>query len=695
MKTVLQLPIVVMMVMINSVPAMSDEGMWLYNDPPRQLLKEKYNFEPAYTWLEHLQKSSVRFNSGGSGSYVSADGLILSNHHVGADALQKFSDEQHNYLRDGFYARTPSEEKQCLDLELNVLMSIQDVTDRVNAAVKEDMTPEEAFLARRAIMAEIEKESLEKTELRSDVITLYEGGKYQLYRFKKYTDVRLVFAPEQQTAFFGGDPDNFEYPRYDLDICLFRAYENDCPAKVEHYLTWSTSGVSDGELVFVSGHPGHTSRQLTMAELEYIRDQQFPYALQWLHNLEVALSVYSAEDEENARRARDLLFGVQNSRKAREGMFASLLDPAIMKQKQSDEERLRIAIAQSPRAEEILPAWQNITEAQQIIAQNALQYRLLENANAFNSALFDIARTIVRAVEEKEKPNGDRLREFRDSNLESLEFQLFSREPIYDDFEQLKLTKSLTWLVEQLGYPDPLVQKVLAGKSPRERAAELIAGTRLKDVESRRKLYAATPADVQAVDDPMIELALLIDPPSRAVRKIIETQDEIKQQAHAKIAQARLTLEKSTPYPDATFTLRLAFGTVKGYEEDGRAIPFQTTFAGLYKRATSHQYKPPFDLPQRWRNRQDQLDLNTPLNFVSTADIIGGNSGSPVVNCQGQFVGVIFDGNIQSLVLDFAYTDVQVRAVSVNSQAIIEALRKVYDADGLADELLGKTVNIR
>jgi hypothetical protein len=695
MKTVLQLSIVVMMVMINSVPAMSDEGMWLYNDPPCQLLKERYSFEPTNTWLEHLQKSSVRFNSGGSGSFVSADGLILSNHHVGADALQKFSDEQHNYLRDGFYARTPAEEKQCLDLELNVLMSIQDVTARVNAAVKDDMKPEEAFLARRAIMAEIEKESLEKTGLRSDVITLYEGGKYQLYRFKKYTDVRLVFAPEQQTAFFGGDPDNFEYPRYDLDICLFRAYENGRPAKVEHYLTWSTAGVSDGELVFVSGHPGHTSRQLTMAELKYLRDQQFPYTLQWLYNLEVALSVYSEEDEENARRARDLLFGVQNSRKAREGMFAGLLDPAIMKQKQSDEERLRTAIAQSSQANEILPAWQSITEAQQIITQNALQYRLLEGANGFNSTLFDIARTILRAVEEKNKPNGERLREFRDSNLESLEFQLFSPEPIYDDFEQLKLANSLTWLVEQLGYLDPLVQKVLAGKSPRDRAAQLIAGTKLKDVEFRRKLYAATPADVRAEDDPMIELAQLIDPPSRAVRKIIETQDEIKQQAHAKITQARLALEKTTPYPDATFTLRLAFGTVKGYEEVGRAIPFQTTFAGLYKRAASHQYKPPFDLPQRWRDREDQLDLNTPLNFVSTADIIGGNSGSPVVNRQGQFVGVIFDGNIQSLVLDFAYTDIQARAVSVNSQAIIEALRKVYDADGLADELLSKTVNIR
>jgi hypothetical protein len=674
---------------------MSDEGMWLYNDPPHQLLKEKYGFEPTDVWLEHMQKSSVRFNNGGSGSFVSADGLILSNHHVGADALQKFSDEQHNYLRDGFYARTRVEEKQCMDLELNVLMSIEDVTARVNAAVKDDMKPEEAFLARRAIMAEIEKESLEKTGLRSDVITLYEGGKYQLYRYKKYTDVRLVFAPEQQTAFFGGDPDNFEYPRYDLDICLFRAYENGRPAKVQNYLKWSTTGVSDNELVFVSGNPGHTSRQLTMTELEYLRNNQFPYTLQWLNNLEVSLSVYSAEDEENARRAKDLLFGVQNSRKARNGMFAGLLDPAIMKKKQTDEEQLRATIARSPQAADVLPAWDRISEAQQVIARNALQYRLLESANGFNSTLFDIARTILRAVEEKGKPNGERLREFRDSNLESLEFQLFSPEPLYDDFERLKLANSLTWLVEQLGYRDPLVQKVLAGKSPRDRAAELVAGTRLKDVDFRKKLYAATPAEVQAAHDPMIDLARLIDPPSRAVRKIIETQDEIKRQAHAKITQARLALAKTTPYPDATFTLRLAFGTVKGYEQDGRKIPFETTFAGLYKRAAEHQYKPPFDLTQRWLDRKDQLDLNTPLNFVSTADIIGGNSGSPVVNRQGQFVGIIFDGNIQSLVLDFVYTDVQARAVSVNSQAIIEALRKVYDAGGLADELLGNKANIQ
>jgi len=690
MKTAVKLLAVTVTIMATSVPAMSDEGMWLYNDPPRQLLKDRYGFEPTDAWLEHLQKSSVRFNSGGSGSFVSADGLIISNHHVGADALQKFSDEKHNYLRDGFYAKTRAGEKRCLDLELNVLMSIEDVTSRVNAAVKPEMKAEEAFAARRAVMAEIEKESLEKTGLRSDVVTLYQGGKYHLYRFKKYTDVRLVFAPEQQIAFFGGDPDNFEYPRYDLDICLFRAYENDRPAQIEHYLKWSTEGVHDGDLVFVSGHPGNTSRQLTMTELEYLRDRQFPYTLQRLYDLEVTLMAYSARSEENGRRARDYLFGVQNSRKAREGMYAGLLDPAIMAKKQADEQQLRAAAAQSPQAKEVLPAWDRIAAAQKIIAQNALRYRLLETGHGFNSTLFDIAHTIARAVEEKPKPNGERLREFRDSNLESLEFQLFSPEPLYDDFEQLKLADSLTWLVEQLSDSDPLVQKILAGKSPRDRASELVRGTKLKDVELRKKLYAGTPADVDAAHDPMIELAKLIDPEAREIRKIVEAQDEIKQQAHAKITQTRLALEKTTPYPDATFTLRLAFGAVKGYEENGRSIPFQTTFAGLYERAAEHHYQPPFDLPQRWLNRKSRLDLNTPVNFVSTADIIGGNSGSPTVNRQGEFVGIIFDGNIQSLVLDFVYTEVQARALSVNSQAIIEALRKVYSAGPLANELLGK-----
>jgi hypothetical protein len=347
-------------------------------------------------------------------------------------------------------------------------------------------------------------------------------------------------------------------------------------------------------------------------------------------------------------------------------------------------------VAQDPNAKEVLVSWDRIAEAQQVIGYNAKEYNLLEGTNAFNSTLFGIARTIVRAVEEKPKPNGERLREFRESNLESLELQLFSEEPIYDDFEQVKLADSLTWLVKQLGYSHPSVQKVLAGRSPQQCASELILGTKLKDVALRRKLYSGTAADVEAAHDPMIELARLVDHEARAVRKIIETQDEIKRQAHSKIAQARFALEKTSSYPDATFTLRLAFGAVKGYQENGQAIPFQTTLAGLYERAAAHNYKPPFDLARRWIDRKNKLNLHTPFDFVSTADIIGGNSGSPVINREGEFVGIIFDGNIQSLVLDFAYMDFQAQAISVNCQAIIEALRKVYGVGELADEIVGR-----
>lgn len=667
----------------------ANEGMWLYNDPPRQVLKSAYQFEPSAAWLEHLQKSSVRFNSGGSGSFVSADGLIISNHHVGADSLQKFGDAEHNYLRDGFHAKTQAEEKRCLDLELNVLISIEDVTERVNAAVKEGMDPEAAFKARRSVMAEIEKESLDKTGLRSDVVTLYQGGRYHLYRYKKYTDVRLVFAPEQQVAFFGGDPDNFEYPRFNLDICLFRAYENGQPAKVEHFLKWSTAGVAENELVFVSGHPGNTSRLLTMADLEYQRDYALPMRMQYLHRLEVLLTAYSGRSEENARRARELLFGVQNSRKARDGRLAGLQDPQLMAEKAAAEAKLRQAAASQPELKESLEAWDKIDQAKKVIQANAKEYTLIEGGQGFNSTLFTIARQITRSLAERGKPNGERLREYRDSNRESLELALFSEEPLYDDFEQLKLGDSLAWLAEQLGWDHPIVKKSLAGKSPRARAAELVKGTHLKEVGARKALYAGD----AAAKDPMIELVQAIDTEARAVRKIMEAQDEVKRQAYAKIGKVKFAVEKTSTYPDATFTLRLAFGTVKGYTEDGQAVPYQTTLAGLYQRADSHKGRPPFDLPQRWIDRKGQLELTTPFNFVSTADIIGGNSGSPVVNRQGEFVGIIFDGNIQSLVLDYIYTEEVARAVSVNSQAILESLRKVYAADDVANELAGQPMH--
>jgi hypothetical protein len=667
----------------------ADEGMWLFNDPPRKLLKEKYNFDPSPEWLEHIQKSSVRFNSGGSGSFVSPEGLVMSNHHVGADCLEKLGSAEKNYLRDGFHARTRAEELRCHDLELNVLISIEDVTDRVKGAVKPDMTAEQAFAARRAVMADIEKESLDKTGLRSDVVTLFQGGKYHLYRYKKYTDVRLVFAPEQQAAFFGGDPDNFEYPRYDLDVCFFRAYENGKPARVENYLKWNEQGPAENELVLVSGHPGGTSRSLTMAELEYKRDVQFPFLLERLHRMEVALSVYSARSAENARRAKDLLFGVQNSRKAREGGMAGLLDPALMAKKREDEQSLREAFQQSGKYPAALAAYDKIAAAQGVIREHSTRFNLLEAASGFNSRYFQIARTLVRAAEERPKPNGERLREFRESARESLEFQLFSDEPLYDDFEQVKLADSLTFLVEKMGFDDPLVQKILDGKSPRDRAAELVLKTTVKDVSERKRLYNEKPEAFKSSSDPMIRLVLLIDPEARAVRKIVEDQDELKRQAYAEIAAAKFALRGASTYPDATFTLRLAFGQAKGYEEDGKQIPCETTMAGLYERSAEHKNQPPFDLPPRWVERKDRLNSSTPFNFVSTADIIGGNSGSPTINKNGELVGIIFDGNIYSLVLDFIYTDVKARALSVHAHAITEALRNVYDAPELVNEILG------
>lgn len=671
-----------------TVPA--DEGMWLFTDPPRELLKSRHGFDVTDAWLEHVQKASVRFMSGGSGSFVSEDGLVMSNHHVAADALQKLSTAQRDLLRDGFYARTLAEELPCKDLELNVLVAIEDVTARVNAAVPANLSPDEANRARRSVMAAIEKESLEKTGLRSDVVTLFQGGAYHLYRYQRYTDVRLVFAPEQQIAFFGGDPDNFEYPRFDLDVAFVRAYENGKPAKVSHYLKWSTAGTRDGDLVFVTGHPGRTQRLLTVAELEYIRDHTQPEALERLYREEVSLLAWSGRSAENARRAKDELFGIQNSRKARVGGLGGLQDPAFFARIADAEKSFRAKLANSPQGEKARGAFETIASAQRAMAEVAWRYRLLEGGWGLRSDLFHVARTVLRATEERGRPSGDRLREFRDSNLTSLELDLFSTRPIYPDLEILQLTDSLSFLTSKLGATDPTVQAVLAGKSPAVRAAELIGRTKLHDVEVRRRLYAGQPEALVAAADPLIELARVIDAESRSLRKTVEEQEEIKRQAHGEIARARFAVQGQGSYPDATFTLRLAYGLVKGYEENGQAIPAFTHLGGIFERAASQKYQPPFDLPERWLKRKKRIASDTPFNFVSTADIIGGNSGSPTVDRKGEVVGLIFDGNLASLVLDFAYDDVRARALSVDVRAILEALRRVYDARDLADELIGR-----
>jgi hypothetical protein len=668
--------------------ARADEGMWLYSAPPRDAIKAKYGFELTDPWLQHLMKSSVRFNSGGSGSFVSADGLVITNHHVGADDLQKLSDEKHNYLKDGFYAATPTEEKKCVDLELNVLQSIEDVTARVNAGVPAGATGDAAAKARRAILAQIEKESREATGLRSDVVTLYQGGAYHLYRFKRYTDIRLVFAPEQQIAFFGGDPDNFEYPRFDLDICLFRVYENGQPARIQDYLKFSTTGTKEGDLTFVSGHPGRTERQYTSAELAMLRDTEYPYTMPRLKRMEVLLKNWSDRSEENARRARDFFFGVQNSRKARDGMEAGLYTPSIMDKKADAEKAFQQQMKDHPGGAEVLKAYDRIANAVNEEAKMFRRYRLLEGGAAFTSDSFGIARELLRAGDERPKPNGERLREFGDARRESLELELFSDKPIYTDLEILTLSDALTFLAEQLGYETPVVQQVLAGKSPRDRAAELINTTKVRDVAFRKKLYEGGADAVKAANDPMIELARLIDPEARALRKQWEALEETRREAHGVIEKAHFAIEGPTRAPDATFTLRLSYGPVKGYEEAGQHVAAYTNFAGLYARNAAQHNREPFDLPQRWLDKKSALKLDTPLNFVNTADIIGGNSGSPVVNTAGEFVGIIFDGNIQSLVLDFAYDDQEARALSVDCRAILEAMRSVYGVDALANELV-------
>jgi hypothetical protein len=700
----ISLRLVFVMLAATAIPSLADEGMWLFNNPPLRQLKERYQFEPTPQWLEHLQKASVRFNSGGSGSFVSANGLCITNHHVGADALQKASSEQHNYLKEGFYAKTNAEEIKCADLELNVLMSIEDVTARVNAAVKPGMAPDAAGKARDGVIAQIEKESKEKTGLRSDVITLYQGGAYHLYRYKRYDDVRIVFAPEQQMAFYGGDPDNFEYPRFDLDICIFRAYENGQPAKIENYLKWNSHGPTDGELTFVSGHPGRTDRQLTIDELADRRDREVPNWLQMFNRREVLLNAWGQRSFENARRARDDLFGDQNNRKRYGGYIAALLDPEIWSALQDRAAKFRAAILRNPKLADTITAFDRIKKAQAELTKIAPRYDYLEQERpspvgyrgprALYGNLFKYARLLTRAIDERAKPNNERIAAFRDSAKESLELELFSTEPVYDDYEILRLTDSLTDFAERFGAEDPLVAQVLAGKSPHAGASELVKGTRLKDVRFRKDLYQKDAAALQAAHDPMLDLARMIDAPAREARKAHEVQEEIKRQAYAEIAKARFAVEGTSNYPDATFTLRLSYGKVAGYEEDEKQIPPFTDFAGLYQRAAKHDNLPPFNLPQRWIEHKAQLNLATKFNFVSDADIIGGNSGSPVVNKANEFVGIIFDGNIQSLVLDCIFSDKQARAVSVDSAAITEALRKVYDAGALADELEGES-NVR
>jgi peptidase S46-like protein len=670
--------------------ALADEGMWPFNNVPRAQIKTRYGFDVTDAWLKKVQLASVRFNNGGSGSFVSADGLVLTNHHIASDTLQKISTPEKDYNKEGFYAPTREREARAPDLELNQLVSIEDVTDQVAAAVKTGASAAEANAARRAAIANIEKESTEKTGLRSDVITLYQGGQYNLYRYKKYTDVRLVFAPEFAIAFFGGDPDNFTFPRYDLDMALFRVYENDKPIRVENYFKWSKSGAKEGELVFVPGNPGSTARLNTVAHLEYLRDYGLPFVIKLLNREHDALAKYRALGEEQSRRAQEDFFGVENSLKSLRGELEGLQDKSLIAKKAKAEEALRRTVGNDiKKQKEYGDAWESIAKGRQGLQSYYRQLSLLENGAAFNSDLFALARTVVRLVGESARPNAERLSEYTDARRASLELKLYSPAPIYDDFEKIKLADSLAFMRDELGPDNATVKKVLGAKSPEARAAELIDGTRLKDVAYRKQLVAGGSKAIAESTDPMIVLARSIDGETRTPRKRYETEVQANERAsYAKIARALFDIEGTKLYPDATFTLRLSYGAVKGYEENGKQVPAFTVLSDLYKLASQHGNKFPYELPERWIARKAAVNLNTPFNFVSTNDIIGGNSGSPVINRNAELVGLIFDGNIQSLVGNFVFDETQNRAVSVDSRAMMETLRKIYCAKEAADELM-------
>jgi len=665
----------------------AEEGMWTFNDFPKVQVKQGYGFEPTPAWLDHVRLASVRFNNGGSGSFVSAHGLVMTNHHVGSECIHNLSTAEHDYMQNGFYAATRAEERKCPDLELNVLVGIEDVTEKVNASVKPEMSAAERNQAQKGAMAALEKECTEKTGLRCDVVTLYEGGAFNLYRYKKYTDVRLVFAPESEIAFFGGDPDNFTYPRYCLDVAFFRVYENDQPARIDYHLAWSRRGPRPGDLIFVSGNPGSTGRLLTLAQLEFLRDTAYPFQLKALQRRRQALQAFAQRGAEEARIAQDDIFGIENSLKATTGYHSGLLDADLMARKRVEEEQLRAAVAANPDwQKEFGAAWDALARAQRTYASFYTRYQLLEQRIGLRSSrLFAIARHLVRLAEEKPKANEKRLREYRESNLPSLELQIFSPAPIYDSLEITNLADALGLLVDELGAGDPVVKQVLDQRTSQALAEYVVKGTRLKDVEVRKKLAAGGLEAVKGSDDLMIALARQVDAAARAVRQRYEDEIEgIERSQGSLVAKALFQARGRTIAPEATFTLRLSYGAVKGYEEAGKKIPWHTTFRGLYQRATG---QPPYRLPQRFREKKGALNLDTPFNFVSTADIIGGNSGSPVVNTKAEVVGLIFDGNLAMLPNRFLYRDTEARAIAVHSEAILEALRKVYAADALVKEL--------
>jgi peptidase S46-like protein len=669
-----------------ALPAAAEEGMWTYDAFPRAAVKAAHGFEPSQEWLDSLRLSSVRLAGGCSASFVSPDGLVMTNHHCIRSCVQDLSSPQRDYLATGFHAKELKDELRCPKVEANQLQAMTDVTARLQAATK-GLSGAAFNTALKAEMSTIESECATGPEVRCDVVTLFNGGKYQLYRYRRFQDVRLAFAPEFSMAAFGGDADNFNFPRYGFDAAFLRVWDaNGQPLKTEHYLPWAKEGAKEGDLVFVSGHPGATQRQFTVAELEFQRDVALPLALLYLAERRGMLREYASTSPERFRTTRARLRSVENGLKALRGRHQALAEPSLLVDKRKAEADLRAKVEADPKLKATTAgAWDSIARALDTYRPLIAEYRLKEDGYGFSSELFDIAQRLVRAADELPKPNPERLREYTEGQAPALRMGLLREAPIPAELEALSLTFGFNKLRETLGADDPFVRTVLGREAPEELARALVKGTKLFDVKVRKQLLEGGKAAVEASKDPMILLARRVDAQAREVRKRYEdTVESVLKKNGELLAQARLAAHGTTGYPDATFTLRLNYGTVKGWEEGGRKVPPLTTFAGAQER---HTGKEPFRLPDSWMKARGQVPGETPFNVATTNDIIGGNSGSPMVDREGRVVGLIFDGNLHSLGGEYAYVPETNRAVAVHGEGLLRALEHIYGAGRLVKEL--------
>ncbi|MGB7069715.1 MAG: S46 family peptidase [Pyrinomonadaceae bacterium] len=674
----------------STLPSFADEGMWTFDNPPLKQWKDRYGFEPSKEWLEKVRLASPKLG-GASAAFVSPNGLIATNHHVAASIIAKLSTKERDLMKTGFYAKRQDEELKAQDAEATVLVSYDNVTAQVHDAERAGATAAEASNQRSTLIAAIEKDTSQKSGLKCDVVSLYSGGEYWNYCFKRYTDIRLVMAPEEQAAFFGGDYDNFTFPRHDLDFTFLRAYENGKPAKTTNFFKWSETGPNDGEFVIVSGYPGSTARLMTVAQLAYARDHGNPMLKQVWETRRKALEEYSKLGDEQLRQANPGMRSFANSLKRLKGQQDGLLNPRMFAKKEAEEKELRDKLAEKPELEKkYATAWENIANA---YGELPAMSKRLAFSTLSASRLSTIASQVVTYQIETAKPNDKRYPEYRDSRLDSFKNAVLSPAPIYLDMEEATMLHWLEEGVKVLGRDDPFIRAAIGDAEPAEVVRQAVRETKLNDPAERKALLEGPADAIGKVTDPMVTLARRVEPVIRELRKWNEEHiADVEAANGTKIAQARFAIFGRSMPPDANSNLRVSYGKAKGYEEDTTLVPFKTTFFGLYDRALSFNETDPYHLPQRLKNRRERIDLSVPLNFVYTADTIGGNSGSPVINRNAELVGLNFDSNLQKLSNRYWYIEEAEgsRAVAVHSAGILESLRKVYDATELANELTGK-----